>query len=284
MKKLTLISLLLCISFSISAVAQSAPARKLNRKNLTNTGIELKSAQATSETVTVLSENFSKFTAGSESTPDGTEVGDATTFLIPSTYTQTAGWAGYGVFQAGGAAYFGIKDYDDEGTTVQGPGFIETPLLDLSGNSGSFTVKFKAKSTLAKDTIVLIVFNSDGQPGIGAVPIVNTWEEYTVAVTQGGADMSIRITTAYDTFFVDDIQILQESGSTSLETSKINADIFVKDNLHVVLDNSDMIKVYAVSGALITRVDGNAGENIITLPQQGAYIVKVGNTATKVIK
>ena len=90
----------------------------------------------------LLEEDFSKFTAGSEATPDATDVADATTGYIADELTNTPGWSGDGVFQAGGCAYIGIVD---EGTDNEDTGFLNTSTFDGSGNGGYIVVTFRAR-------------------------------------------------------------------------------------------------------------------------------------------
>lgn len=56
---------------------------------------------AYAQSTTELEEDFSRFTAGSESSPSSA-INDATG-TIPSSYFHQSGWSGYGVHQAGGA-------------------------------------------------------------------------------------------------------------------------------------------------------------------------------------
>jgi len=80
-------------------------------------------------TTNILSEDFSKFTAGQ---PNGnahtTDISDKL-----DTYTLVSGWTGSKVFQAGGTAKMGSSSV---------LGSLVTPFLDLSG--GEVTLSFKA--------------------------------------------------------------------------------------------------------------------------------------------
>lgn len=85
------------------------------------------------EQTLVLSEDFSKWTAGTADEPDATDIGAA------DDYMQTAGWTGLMTYQAGGYAYLG---YDSE----NGPGYLMTPDLALDGDQGLYILKVTAKS------------------------------------------------------------------------------------------------------------------------------------------
>lgn len=52
--------------------------------------------------IVLVSEDFAKFTAGSEDDPDGTELSDWNDGTIDAKYTQQPGWRGGFVYQAGG--------------------------------------------------------------------------------------------------------------------------------------------------------------------------------------
>ena len=96
----------------------------------------------------VLSENFNGFSLG---TPNG---GAHSTDISGNLndYTQTPGWAGSMVYQAGGTAKMG---------TSSKLGYLETPNIDLSAYSGDFTVAFKAMAWNGDATEMKIYLNSN---------------------------------------------------------------------------------------------------------------------------
>ena len=85
---------------------------------------------------TILAEDFSKFTAGSESAHDTTRLDDADGF-IDDKYFNTPGWVGLEVYQAGGMAYLGYS------TEFEATGLLSTPLLDTKG---AVTIKVRVRS------------------------------------------------------------------------------------------------------------------------------------------
>lgn len=92
---------------------------------------------AYAQSTTELEEDFSRFTAGSESSPSSA-INDATG-TIPSSYFHQSGWSGYGVHQAGGAcALINPDNYGAQLYTPQGA-YI-----------GEYEVKVRAK-TLASN-------------------------------------------------------------------------------------------------------------------------------------
>ncbi len=74
------------------------------------------------------------------------------------------------------------------------------------------------------------------------------------------------------------------TAESGIDFSVVKNSIFVNGNLHVVLDSADVIEVYTISGVLVNRTDGKAGDNEIALPQQGIYVVKTGKAIAKVVK
>ena len=111
--------------------AKSVKAKTLNRTKVTPCA-DGEGLVAT----TVLAEDFSKFTAGSESAHDATRLDDADGF-IDDKYFNTPGWWGLEVYQAGGMAYLGYS-YDEDAT-----GLLSTPLVNTQG---AVTIKLRARS------------------------------------------------------------------------------------------------------------------------------------------
>ncbi len=89
-------------------------------------------------------EDFSKFTAGVEGNPDGTDL--ANEFELSSEWMHQTGWTGGGIYQAGGVAYLGastVGGYEDSGVLISPefePGKIE-----------KVTVSFRARSAASSD-------------------------------------------------------------------------------------------------------------------------------------
>jgi hypothetical protein len=117
--------------------------------------------------VTMLNETFSKFTAGSIATPDGTNLGGVaqtggagSDLLIDSIYINTTaynkntayandGWYGASVYQAGGNMYLPIY------------GQVFTPSINLSTGVGHFTVNITVSSA-SQGTALMIAHTPDG--------------------------------------------------------------------------------------------------------------------------
>lgn len=87
---------------------------------------------STIPTLTVVEEDFSKWTAGSFDEPDRTELGGKDKgYKIPDELMAQKGWVGASVFQAGGACALMMYDSPDHGKLTGG--YIDTPEMELYG-------------------------------------------------------------------------------------------------------------------------------------------------------
>lgn len=160
--------------------------------------------------IVLVSEDFAKFTAGSEDDPDGTELSDWNDGTIDAKYTQQPGWRGGFVYQAGGCAYLDVD-------TEEGTGWLITPTLNLSNYGGSFTIKFRARvaSSKSSTTDEIYVQNcllgeySNSVTSSQTIEGTTKWKEYTLTFTDGNSKDDIQITAKSYPIFIDDITITQ---------------------------------------------------------------------------
>lgn len=160
--------------------------------------------------IVLVSEDFAKFTAGSEDDPDGTELSDWNDGTIDTKYTQQPGWRGGFVYQAGGCAYLDVD-------TEEGTGWLITPTLNLSNYGGSFTIKFRARvaSSKSSTTDEIYVQNcllgeySNSVTSSQTIEGTTKWKEYTLTFTDGNSKDDIQITAKSYPIFIDDITITQ---------------------------------------------------------------------------
>lgn len=226
MKKSLLVSTLAVAFCAIVALAGTHKVKKIMVDNIqkSTTVKSLKSlskageaADETPNLQVLLEEDFSKFTAGSEATPDATDVADATTGYIADELTNTPGWSGDGVFQAGGCAYIGIVD---EGTDNEDTGFLNSSTFDGSGNGGYIVVTFRARVAEegATDAVEFVsideddINESDPMSGIvdyKQVAITDQWAEYEVELKSGAANASIQLYAYQSPIYIDDIKVTQ---------------------------------------------------------------------------
>lgn len=226
MKKSLLVSTLAVAFCAIVALAGTHKVKKIMVDNIqkSTTVKSLKSLSKAGETAdetpnlqVLLEEDFSKFTAGSEATPNATDVADATTGYIANELTNTPGWSGDGVFQAGGCAYIGIVD---EGTDNEDTGFLNTSTFDGSGNGGYIVVTFRARVAEegATDAVEFVSIDEDdineSDPMSGVVDykqvaITDQWAEYEVELKSGAANASIQLYAYQSPIYIDDIKVVQ---------------------------------------------------------------------------
>ena len=119
--------------------------------------------QAKSDNIeTILNEDFSLFTAGSEDAPDFTPI--VSDYVLDENLTHEPGYTGGDIYQAGGVCLLGKEGY------FWG-GYINTPVKEYTG---IITLTFKAKAVYNNKSNVKISFIDD------------PWASYPVSVTETG--------------------------------------------------------------------------------------------------
>lgn len=177
------------------------PVYKFTKAQVTSTPRML----ANDASAVIVEEDFSKFTAGSETAPDATDLANAQTGDISADYTQVPGWSGAAVFQAGGSAYIGFYEGDT--------GWLNTPILDFSANNGTFTMTFRAKSALSSgDELNMLLLYPGEQYAASSQSVIltNEWKEYSISLSKGTAESFIQMWTYEGEYFIDDIKISAE--------------------------------------------------------------------------
>ena len=187
--------------------------------NSATNAISSKAFSIVQSSVVVLTEDFAKMTAGSIATPSGTDV--ASTL---DTYTNATGWTGLAVYQAGGLAKLGAS------STL---GYIITPVLNLSGNSGNGSIKFDVQTWSNDAKVIQVFLSKDGgttYAQLGAdIPTTATLTTQTVPFTGATSTSKIKITaktSSKSRFFLDNISVT--SGSV-LAVESNNSKNFPKD-------------------------------------------------------
>ncbi len=148
----------------------------------------------------VFSEDFSAIT-------DSVGGSDISSSL--DTYTSLPGWTGNKVYRNTGKIKLG---------TTSALGWIQTPVIDLSGDNGNCTLEFDAiawyhDSTFIKvylDDVVYVVNGLDNSGSYG------TYGHYTVVLTGGTSSSHIKFEGAaasHGRFFLDNITITQSGGA-----------------------------------------------------------------------
>lgn len=235
-------------------------------------------------TQTILSENFDGFSSGS--TGSGATSTDISTSL--DDYTQTAGWSGSKIYHAGGTSKFG---------TSSALGYIVTPTINLSANSGAFNLSFQSMAWSGDATDLKIYL--DDVLVYTATGLNNsdyTLGSYSVNLTGGTASSKIKFEgkqASKGRFFLENIVITQGgetitpiSGSpfTVTETTKAITGLTsgVTYYYTVAAKNGSLSSAASTEKSVTTAINTivvEASTNASTLPDCPTCDVTVANGA-----
>lgn len=169
-------------------------------------------------TTYLLQEDFSSITSGNSTATDGSPTlwGGNTNF--PSVGNSRA-------YQAGGVIKLGSSS---------NVGYITTKVLDLSANSGNFTVKFKVKGwTSVEGNIKVTATSLTAQNVTYTSTISGTFEEKTLNFTGGTSNSTIIFETTAKRAFFDDIEVYYQSASNAPNLTFTNTPVnFGNQNLN----------------------------------------------------
>lgn len=155
----------------------------------------------------VLFETFDGFSEGSEADPVPFKDIDGE---VPSEYTSVPGWKGKGLFQAGGSLYFGHYGNADNPQTA----YLNTPVMNLSGNGGCYTVTFKAREYdfgLGFGFINVGVFDATTGKQVynNYAEISSEWGECSIEFTSGLSKCYLQFTSGLGEAYIDNIAVIQ---------------------------------------------------------------------------
>jgi hypothetical protein len=198
--------------------------------------------------IVILSENFSGFTTGTHSTPSTNDVS-----LSLDSRTSAPGWKGNLIYSAGGEIKIGTSSL---------AGWIETPPMDLSGDSGNCKVAFDiARWTGDASTVQVYI---DGVAVSQIITPADNYERTEITIPSGTSSSRIKLQALTKRFFIDNLIVTTGNLSTSLnETSVENNKIRLwpvpaADKLNISnMAGVDEIKLGDISGRIFSdsRVD-----------------------------
>ena len=169
---------------------------------------------------TILSEDFSKFTAGSDGDPDYIRLDDADG-IISDEYFNVPGWKGSEVYQAGGSAYIGFSE------TYQEPGLIITPLINTTG---AIYINCRVRTVdPAGDVIGYNIIGEDMElydANVDFFRATSNWTEISWFTSAGAENSYIYIFAYSKNIFIDDIEIV----SVELPTPTLQEETNVGSN------------------------------------------------------
>lgn len=163
--------------------------------------------------MTVIDEDFSNLTAGTEDAPDATEIGASgpTGYDIAEGYMKEGRWTGMGVHQAGGAC--ALMTYYNEYYQEDTFGFISTPEMALYGEC---VVTFRARrlpsSANEGNLWLALCDNYEGPMEDETFVLTDEWQQYEFRCTKATfSDISIFQFTAKDgEILLDDIKVTRK--------------------------------------------------------------------------
>ena len=172
---------------------------------------------------TILSEDFSKFTAGSETDPDHVRLDDAETGVISNEYFNTNGWKGSEIYQAGGCAYIGFSE------TYQETGIIITPAINTSG---AIYINCRIRTyDPAGDVVGYNIVDENMEvidSNVDFIRVNTEWTDVSWFTSAGTENSHIYIFSYTKNILIDDIEIvsLQLPATTLLEETNVGTNNF----------------------------------------------------------
>ena len=177
-----------------------APARMAADAPLTvapQAGLTPKAAKAGESQAVVISEDFSKFAAGSEEAPDMTNILNSEGVIMQD-YVHTYGWAGISIYQAGGSCFLA------DGTQA----LLITPVLNLADNNGDFVVSLSYRMHSGTGNFTVISGSAAGPIAKADLDATAEWQDVTLEFP-GGVSQTVIQFYGDAPAFVDNISITQ---------------------------------------------------------------------------
>lgn len=159
-------------------------------------------------TTVVLSEDFSKFTAGSEDAPDMTNITTSDGEIMQD-YINTYGWSGVNIYQAGGCCFLA------DGTEA----LLMTPSIDLSADNGNFEIQFSYRAQSGSANVYIISQTYGGpQPHGMKASCDENWKTGVATFNGYGGSQTVIQFYGDAPIFIDDITITQKESSETVST------------------------------------------------------------------
>ncbi len=216
----------------------------------------------------VLSEDFASLTAGSDATTTGPSSTEVTANLTTNFPTSVK------AYSSGGAVKLGSSS---------AVGSLTSAPLDLSGNSGNFSVKFDAKGwTTVEGQIKVTVGTLPSQTVSYAATVSSNYETKTLNFSGGTAGMTVKIETTAKRAFLDNVQVLTATSvATPVIYSPLTASGMVGTPFSYSILASNVPTSYGASGlpagltnnsatGVISGTPTAAGTNSVTISASNA--------------
>ena len=218
-KKFTFLFLSIMLMASVATNAQSRIVREVTDESTVIVKPSLNRGGIIEKTI--LTEDFSKFTAGNENQYDGTRLDNPETGVISDDYFNTPGWKGNEIYQAGGCAYIGFSE------EYQETGILITPSINTQGaiyincrmrchNFDSDIVGYN----IVDENLEVIDANVD------FIRVTDEWTEVSWFTSAGTENSHIYIYSYAQKVLIDDIEII----SLSLPAPTLKAETNISSN------------------------------------------------------
>ena len=226
-------------------------------------------------------ENFSGFTSGSHSLPSTSDVS-----AVLDLRTQSPGWTGSKIYPAGGEIKIGTSDIT---------GWIETPLIDLSGYEDAIVLKFDISGWPGNTSSIQVSVNgfSLGDP----ITPSDEYRTIELPITSGIASGKIKFESLAKRFFLDNIMVTTKiiTSTQTLKEGLIPVSIFPNPAKDVItfsnLKAYKLLEISDLNGMIrkTLKLDGtNVLEVLLVDLQPGIYIVRFssdrGSIVSRIIK
>lgn len=213
------------------------------------------SAGVTGQTV-IFSENFDKFSKGSPNKDaDNNDVSGSL-----DTYTESPGWKGSKVYQAGGTIKIG--------GSKNALGWIETPAIDLSGNGGEFTLEFKSMAWSGDPKEMKIYLNGVLTHTVTDLPNTESYilQNYSIPLTGGTSATTIKfegIQASKGRFFLEDLRVIANASDAPSITSP-SSFTYARIDKNASTTENITIKGANLTGDLSVEVSGAPFSSTVT--------------------
>ncbi len=224
----------------------------------------------------VVTEDFSTYVKGGNTSNTGTSQPDATDIYAPGTTALPAGVpsvnfpTGTKVYMAGGAAKLGTSSLS---------GSMTSKTVDLSTNGGNVRVTFDVKGWTTKEGDIKVTIT--GQPAqtvTYAALLADNFETKTVNFTGGAANSTVNIETTAKRAFIDNVKVETVPqvvlGLANTEAAKI---AFVKNTMvenNLFFGAKSDVQIISMDGQVVKAASVNDGTSLdLSGLAKGIYIV-----------
>ena len=215
----------------------------------------------------VFSEDFSGFTTGTHSTPATNDISGA---LDPKTHI--AGWTGSKVYSAGGEIKLGTSEVS---------GWIETPLINMSGHEGGLYIRFDICRWPGDDAKIQVYLN--GLPLGNEITPADEFQTAKIDITSGIVSGKFKFASLAKRFFLDNITIAKGNAtSVSLpDKASILPEIFPNPACDFIsisnVEDYSRLEISGISGRVVMIIDPLENDRIeVSLNglSPGFYIIR----------